>query len=51
MPSLIGQSVGGGAGTVGQNFEKADTTTFMGTRALSFYKVHGLWTIYCYAQP
>ena len=39
MPSLIGQSVGGGAGTVGQNFEKAAVSTSMGTRALSFYKV------------
>jgi hypothetical protein len=39
MASLIGQSVGGGAGTVGQNFEKAAVSTIMGTRALSFYKV------------
>ena len=39
MPSLIGQSVGGGSGTVGQNFEKAAATSVLGTRQLSFYKV------------
>ena len=41
MPNLIGTNgtIAGGAGQVGQNFEKADTTTFMGTRQLKFYKI------------
>ena len=43
MANLIGfnGNIAGGTGntTTGRNFEKADTTTFMGTRALSFYKV------------
>ena len=41
MASLIGAQVGGGTSGnyVGANFEKADQTTFMGTRQLKFYKI------------